>query len=166
MPSISLDDVNKLIHSYIKEENQVIILTGPEKEGLKAPTEKEVLAALDVSKVEITPYEDAEVAESLIRSNITPGKVVKTTKNEKLGTTTLELSNGAKVTYKKTDFKNDEILFGARSFGGTNLLDTETYKQTENAMSAVPQAGIAGMNQNALTRFNSGKLYRVSPYIS
>ena len=165
MPSISLDDVNKLIHSYIKEENQVIILTGPEKEGLKAPTESEVLAALDVSKVEITAYEDAEIAESLIRNEITPGKVVKTSQNEKLGTTTLELSNGAKVTYKKTNFKNDEILFGARSFGGTNLIDTETYKKTQNATSAVPQAGIAGMDQNALTKFNTGKLYRVSPYV-
>lgn len=165
MPTITLEDVNKLIHNYIKADNQVVILTGPEKEGLTPPTEKEVLAALDVSKVEITPYEDAEVAESLIRSNITPGKVVRTTENEKLGTTTLELSNGAKVTYKKTDFKNDEILFGARSFGGTNLLDTETFKRTENAVSAVPQAGIAGMDQNALTRFNSGKLYRVSPYV-
>src|SRR5690554_7874511 len=103
MPSISLDDVNKLIHSYIKEENQVIILTGPEKEGLKAPTESEVLAALDVSKVEITAYEDAEIAESLIRNEITPGKVVKTSQNEKLGTTTLELSNGAKVTYKRSE---------------------------------------------------------------
>lgn len=165
MPSITLEDVNKLIHSYLKEENQVIILTGPEKEGLTAPTEKEVLAALDVSKIEITPYEDAEIAESLIRNEITPGKVVKTTKNEKLGTITLELSNGAKVTYKKTDFKNDEILFGARSFGGMNLIDTETYKKTQNATSAVPQAGIAGMDQNALTKFNTGKLYRVSPFV-
>src|SRR5690606_23840122 len=144
---------------------RLIILTGPEKEGLKTPTEKEVLAALDVFKVEITPYEDAEVAESLIRNEITPGKVVKTSKNDKLGTTTLQLSNGDKVTYKQTDFKNDEILFGARSFGGSNLLDNNTYKIVQHAMSTVPQAGIAGMDQNALTKFNTGKLYRVSPFV-
>ena len=165
IPTITIEDVNKLMHNYIKADNQVIILKGPEKEGLTPPTEKEVLAALDVSRVEITPYEDAEVAESLIRNEITSGKVVKTSQNEKLGTTTLELSNGAKVTYKKTDFKNDEILFGARSFGGMNLIDTETYKKTQNATSAVPQAGIAGMDQNALTKFNTGKLYRVSPFV-
>lgn len=165
LPSITLEEVNKLIHSYIKEENRVIILTGPEKEGVAVPTEKDVLEALDVSKVEITPYEDASVAESLIRTEITPGKVVNTTHNEKLGTTTLELSNGAKVTYKKTDFKNDEILFGARSFGGLNLVDTDTYKQIHLATGSVSQAGIAGMDQNALTKFNSGKLYSVSPFI-
>src|SRR5690554_3837819 len=165
LPTITLNDVNNVIQSYIKDENRVIILTGPEKDGLNTPTEKDVLAALDVSKIEITPYEDAEVADSLIRNEITAGKIVKTSKNDKLGTTTLELSNGAKVTYKKTDFKNDEVLFGARSFGGSNLLDNNTYKIVQHAMSTVPQAGIAGMDQNALTRFNTGKLYRVSPYV-
>lgn len=165
LPTITLQDVNSVIHPYLREDNRVIILTGPEKDGLKTPTEKEVLAAIDVSKIDITPYEDAAVAESLIRNDIKAGKVVKTTKNDKLGTTTLELSNGAKVTYKKTDFKNDEILFGARSFGGSNLTDTKTYKQTYLADNAVTQAGIAGMDQNALSKFNTGKMYRVSPFV-
>jgi len=165
LPAITIKDVNNVIHSYIKDENRVIILTGPQKEGLKTPTEKDVLAALDVSKVEITPYKDAAVAESLVRNEIKPGKVVNTTKNDKLGTTTLVLSNGAKVTYKKTDFKNDEILFSARSFGGSNLTDTKTYKTTYLADGAVTQAGIAGMDQNALAKFNTGKLYRVSPFV-
>ncbi len=165
LPSINLEEVNQLIHNYIKDENRVIILTGPEKEGLTTPTEKDVLAALDVSNVDITPYEDAAVAESLIRNEIAAGSVVKTTQNEKLGTTTLTLSNGAKVTYKKTDFKNDEILFGARSFGGTNLLDNDTYKKIHLATGSVTQAGIAGMDQNALAKFNSGKIYSASPFL-
>lgn len=165
LPTLTLKDVNNVIQSYIKDENRVIILTGPEKEGLKTPTENDVLAALDVSKVEITPYEDAVIAESLIRNELKTGSVTNTSKNDKLGTTTLTLSNGAKVTYKKTDFKNDEILFRAASFGGFNALDTKTYKTINLATNAVPQAGIAGMDQNALAKFNSGKLYSVSPYV-
>lgn len=162
LPEINLAQVNGLINNYLKEENRVVILTGPEKEGLKTPTEKEVLAAMDVSKVELTPYEDAAVAETLIRNEIKSGKIVKTTKNDKLGTTTLELSNGAKVTYKKTDFKNDEILFAGRSFGGMNLIDTKTYKQIYLANGSVTKAGIAGMDLNALTKFNTGKVYRLN----
>lgn len=165
LPTITLKETNDLIKNYIRDENRVIILTGPEKEGLKTPTESEVLAALDVSKIEITPYQDVVVAETLIRNEIKPGKVVKTTKNQKLGTTTLELSNGAKVTYKKTDFKNDEVLFRGVSFGGFNLVDTKTYKSIYLATDAVPQAGISGMDQNALTKFNTGKLYSVYPFV-
>lgn len=165
LPSVTLADVNNLINGYIKDENRVVILTGPEKENLKTPTEKDVLNALDVSKIDIAPYEDATVAESLIRSEIKPGKVVKTTKNDAFGSTTLELSNGAKVTYKKTDFKNDEILFAGRSFGGFNLLDNETYKSIHLATDAVTTAGIAGMDQNALTKFKSGKLFNVNAFV-
>ena len=49
------------------------------------------MAALDVSKVEITPYQDAVVAESLIRNEIKAGKVTNTTKNDKLGTNNLNV---------------------------------------------------------------------------
>ena len=56
-------------------------------------------------------------------------------------------------------------MFGARSFGGMNLIDNNTYKIVQNATGSVPQAGIAGMDQNALSKFNTGKLYNVSPYI-
>src|SRR5690606_6630782 len=145
-----------LISGCIEDEKRVVIITGPEEENLKTPTEKDVFNALDVSKIDIAPYEDVTVAESLISSEIKPGKVVKTTKNDAFVSTTLELSNGAKVTYKKTDFKNDEILFAGRSFGGFNLLDNETYKSIHLATDAVTTAGIAGMDQNALTKFKSG----------
>ena len=40
----------------------------------------------------------------------------------KLGTTTWTLNNGAKVTFKKTDFKDDEIVFTARSLGGNSII--------------------------------------------
>ena len=72
------------------------------------------------------------------------------------------------MTWKKyLTLKNGtEILFSAASFGGFNSLDTKTCNKTINlATSAVPQAGIAGMDQNALAKFNTGKLYRVSPYV-
>ena len=39
------------------------------------------------------------------------GKIVKPEADAKLGTTTFTLSNGAKVTLQKTDFKEDEIVF-------------------------------------------------------
>src|SRR5690606_16562359 len=97
LPEIKLEDINGLINNYIKEENRVVVLTGPEKEGLKKPTENEVLEALKVNETEITPYEDAVVAESLVRSEIKAGKITKREQNDKLGTKTLTLSNGVKV---------------------------------------------------------------------
>ena len=58
-------------------------------------------------------------------SEPTMGKIVAMTENKELDTKTFTLNNGATVTYKKTDFKNDEILFTAFSFGGTSLYSDE-----------------------------------------
>ena len=116
MPTITLNDVNVLIKDYLKDDNKVVVITSPEKEGLKKVTEQEVLAALKVNANDLKPYEDKAVASSLLRNPVKAGTLVKKETNDKIGTTTLTLSNGAKVTYKKTDFKNDEILLEAISF--------------------------------------------------
>jgi len=165
LPTIDLASVNGLINGYIKEDNRVVILTGPEKEGLKLPTEQEVLDALKVDVKSITPYKDTEIAASLLRKTVKAGKVVKREKDAKMGTTTLTLSNGAKVTYKKTDFKNDEILMSGVSFGGTNLYATDELQQTQFANGALTEAGFSGLKVNDINKFMNGKIANVSPYI-
>ena len=75
------------------------------------------------------------------------------------------LSNGATVTYKKTDFKNDEILFEAVSFGGTNSMSNEDYKKVSNGMNGLTEAGFSGMNKNDINKFMTGKTVRVNPYV-
>ncbi|QEE48291.1 insulinase family protein [Flavobacterium alkalisoli] len=166
MEQISLKDINGLINNYLKDDNRVVVLTGPEKEGLKHPTEAEVLAVLNMDTSNLTAYEDEPVASSLLRNEVKPGSVAKKELNDKLGTTTLYLSNGAKVTYKKTDFKNDEVLMRAISYGGSNLISVEDYRKTYLGFAGVTEAGFSGLNQNAIDKFMTGKIVRVSPFIS
>ena len=165
MPLIELKDVNSLIKDYVKEDNRVIILTGPEKEGLKKVTEQQVLDALKVNADDLKPYEDAAVATSLMRNEVKPGTIVSRESNTKIGTKTLVLSNGVKVTYKNTDFKNDEVLFEAVSLGGTNLYSNEDMKKVQFANGALAEAGFSGLKLNEINKFMTGKIARVSPYI-
>lgn len=165
LPTIKVAEVNKLIEQYIKDDNRVVIFTGPEKEGLTKPTEAEVLKVLNGSFDDLTPYEDAAVASSLLRNEVKPGKIIKKESDSKLGTTTLHLSNGAKVTYKKTDFKNDEILMQAMSFGGSNLYTNEELKKTQFADGALTDAGFSGLKLNDINKFMNGKIASVYPSI-
>lgn len=165
MPLIDLKDVNSLIKDYVKEDNRVIILTGPEKEGLKKVTEQQVLDALKINTDDIKPYEDAAVATSLLRNDVKPGTIVTRESNAKIGTKTLVLSNGVKVTYKNTDFKNDEVLFEAVSLGGTNLYSNADMKKVQFANGALAEAGFSGLKLNDINKFMTGKIARVSPYI-
>lgn len=165
LPKIELKEVNDFIKGFVKEDNRVVIITAPEKEGLKKVTEQEVLEALKVNSDEITAYKDSESAKSLLRNEVKPGTILKKETDAKIATTTLFLSNGAKVTYKKTDFKNDEILMEAISFGGTNLYSNEDVKKTQFANSALTEAGFSGLKLNDINKFMAGKMASVNPYI-
>lgn len=166
LPGIKIEEASQLIENYIKEDNRVIILTGPEKEDLKKVTEKEVkdlLAA--VEDMAIDPYKDDEVAEGLISNLPKKGSVVDYSINEQLDTKTLLLSNGVKVTYKITDFKNDEVLFDAFRYGGTSLYSDEDYLATANANGGLTEAGINGFKLNDINKILSGKIVNVRPSI-
>ena len=165
LPQVGLNDINGLVKDYIKDDNRVVVFTGPEKENAKKPTEQEVLAVLNASSDNISQYDAGTAVTSLLRKEIKPGTITKKESNAKLGTTTLYLSNGAKVTYKKTDFKNDEILMDAVSFGGTNTYSNDDYKKTQWATGALSDAGFSGLKLNDINKFMAGKIARVDPYI-
>ncbi len=167
LPTITLQEVNALISEYIRDENRVIIITGPEKEGLTQVTEEQVKTILkETSKKTLEPYEDTAVAESMITEMPEAGSISDYKTNDKLGTTTLTLSNGAKVTYKVTDFKNDEILFDAFSYGGNSLYTVEEHKATVNANGGLSEAGVNGFDKTEMDKMMSGKIVNVRPSIS
>ncbi|WP_452219663.1 M16 family metallopeptidase [Lacinutrix salivirga] len=167
LPTIKLEEINSLISGYIKDKNRVIVLTGPEKEGVKKVTEAEVRALIkEVENAKLEPYQDKAIASSLMTTIPKKGSIVKTTKNSDVGTTTLTLSNGAKVTYKVTDFKNDEILFNAYSLGGSSLYSDDDFKQVVFANGGLAEAGVNGFNKTELSKMMSGKIVNVRPSIS
>ncbi|WP_300978624.1 pitrilysin family protein [Flavobacterium sp.] len=165
LPTIALADVNGFIKNYIKEDNRVVVFTGPQKDNLKKVTEQEVLETLKVNEADLKPYEDKAVATSLLRKEAKAGTVVKREANATLGTKTLVLSNGVKVVYKTTDFKNDEVLFEAVSLGGSNLYSNEVMKKVQFANGALAEAGFSGLKLNDINKFMTGKIARVNPYI-
>ena len=65
--------------------------------------------------------------EPLIAQLPKPGKIKKETKNDVLGYTELQLSNGATVILKKTDFKDDEVRLNGFAKGGKALYGQADY---------------------------------------
>lgn len=164
--TIQLSEINTLINSFIHDDNRVIILTGPEKEGLTPVTEAEILELLKtVQTSNIEPYVDEAVRKELIENILPEGTITKIEKNDVIDATTFILSNGATVTYKKTDFKNDEVLFEATSFGGTSLYTDEEHHATIFANGGLTEAGIGGLSKVDLNKMMSGKIVNVRPFI-
>ena len=158
LPEISLEEVNKLIDNFIRKESRVAILTGPEYDDEeKKPSKDDVLNIINKDFQDLEPYQDEDTAESLVSEELEAGSISSESTNEELGTTTLTLSNGATVTYKKTDFKDDEVLMRAVSYGGTNTLDVKTYKKTHWAFGGLEEAGFSDLDKNAIQKFMSDK---------
>ncbi len=166
IPSVSLEQVNKVVKNYVKDDSQVIVITGPKKEGLVQPTETQVLKAIqEVKLAKLTPYQEKANIENLLKPFKSTGKIAKTETDSKLGTTTLTLNNGVKVTYKKTDFKEDEIVFTARSLGGSSLASDADFVKTQFVFPALAEAGVNGHSKTEITNYLAGKQVSVSPFI-
>jgi len=167
LPSITLQDLNDFINRNFKDENRAVIVSLPEKEGIKKPLKESLAAILEnAPKEKIEPYVDKTVTEDLIPFEIKAGKIVSEKTDEKTGITELKLSNGATVVLKPTDFKNDEILFLANSPGGSSVYDDKENLTCSIAGAFVSQAGIGKFSLPDLNKYLTGKVAMVSPFIS
>ena len=164
LPEISLEDVNKLADEFITDDNLVIVITGPEKEGLQMPTKEQVMGVYShVQQKDVDAYEEEVIAESLL-SEAPEGTAVTDEKTiEELGVTELTYGNGVKVVLKPTDFKNDEILFRAHSYGGSSLYgDDDYFSAAEYCMDVMGESGIGQFSQTDLEKVLAGKTLGLS----
>ena len=166
LPMLPLEEINKLSAEWITNENMVISITGPEKEGIEIPTQEDVKNILNtVNSMSVDAYVD-EVSNKPLMENIpTAGKITKENKNPELGTTEWILSNGVKVVIKPTVFKEDEILINAFSKGGTSLYADEDLPSAEFATTIVGRSGISEFSLIELEKMLTGKVIRINPYI-
>jgi zinc protease len=167
LPEITLDDVNALATKWITDENMGVVVTAPEKDGIKVPTEQQLLDIIASTKKEtITAYVDKFKADPLVKDeDLTGSKVASKTENKELGYTELTLKNGVKVIVKKTDFKNDEILFSGYSLGGTSLYSDQDFVSAYFASSIMDQSGVGSFDNTELEKKLKGKEVELSPYI-
>lgn len=167
LPTISLNELNQLAREWITESNRVLLVSGPEKEGVDLPGESalaEVFTQVDTG--EIDPYVDRVRDKPLIESSPTPGKVTESRDIEEIGVTEWRLSNGVRIILKPTDFKNDQVLFTAFSPGGHSLVDDQEFPSASFATAALGEGGLGSFDQIELEKAMAGKLASAAPFIS
>ena len=166
IPSIKVEEINGLAKNWITEENRVVVITGPKKEGLAPVTEAEVLSILgDVANEDIEPYEDNVSDEPLIANDLVSGKITGEETIDQIDTKILTLSNGVRVYLKQTTFKNDQISMNAISEGGQSLYTDADYPTVRFAARVMQEAGLGNFDWTQLTKKLAGKRASVSAYI-
>ncbi len=168
MEGITLEEVNALAKNWVTEDNMVAIITAPDKEGVSVPSKDEILNILkDKSLANVQPYVDTyKDQEILEKENLKPGKITSVEKIDAVGAEKWTLSNGITVYLKKTDYKNDEILFSASSKGGKSLYPAKDLASADFASDIIDRGGIAGLDYNSLMKKMKGKNVGISPDIN
>jgi zinc protease len=163
---ISLDEVNEILRTKMTRDNRVMFAIAPQKEGLQLPDNEKVLSAVDLAtRSEIKPYQDKVTGSQLISEKPKKGRILLTKKNEELGVVEMKLSNGAKVVLKPTDFKNDEVLFGAYSPGGYSIYGPDDHQSAYYADDIVNECGLADFSSSDINKLLAGKNVSESSYI-
>ncbi|MBN9350548.1 MAG: insulinase family protein [Chitinophagaceae bacterium] len=165
LPKISLADVNNISKILQENKHEFIGLLGPDaKEGITLPTPQQILnVGKEVAASDIKPYEEKAIASTLLAEKPVAGKITGTSVNQELGTTTYTLSNNVKVTIKKTNFKNDQILMTAvRPGGKSNYTATDKY-DAEYMIPVIASMGIGQFSPVDLRKALSGKTVNVMP---
>ncbi len=167
LPGVKLSEINAAAKKMPSTSNAFALLQAPTKLKDKLPGNDELLKSIvAANKKPVTAYEEKAVASSLLDKTPAAGKITAETKNEKLGTTDLTLSNGVTVTIKPTQLKNDEIMMDAWRWGGYGRFDLADKQNAQNAATIINEMGLKDMTPTDLSKFLAGKTVEIFPYIN
>ena len=164
--NIGVEYINQALPELLKEDEKNVVLfsINQEKDGAVYPTEESLRAAIAAARsAELEAYVDNVKQEPLIAQLPKKGKITKETVNDEFGFKVLELSNGARVVLKKTDFNKDVIMVRAQRRGGLSLCSEADYVNYTLTNSAYAQSGLGEFSRTELTKALSGKQVYFSP---
>ena len=158
LPTITLEDFNVRIKSWITDQNRVLVITGPEGEEYKHLTEKETFNVFDqVAAAEIEPYEEEQLAESLVEGDVPVAAIVSEKKLDPFDAVEWTLDNGARVVFRHADYEKDQVQIQGYSIGGSSLYGNEYIPSMEMLTSLTSFYGVGDFDATSLQKMLAGK---------
>ena len=160
VPQIPVDYINQMLPELITTDgkNLVVMNFNQEKDGAVYPTAEGLKAAVDNGlNAQVEAFVDNVKQEPLIAKLPKKGKIKKESYNSQFDYKELELSNGARVILKKTDFKENEIRMTARARGGQSLYDEKDWANTGLLSYITMMSGKGNFSFTELQKATAGK---------
>ena len=168
LAKIDLNEINKVFRALPTENNQVLTVSGPEKDNVTYPAETDYTTAIKkIKEQKLAPYTETIANTDLVTDKLTVKPISK--KFEIKGIKEAKgyvLENGAKVIIYPTTLSQDQILFSAFSPGGVSLLPEKDLASSQIATVLAKNSGLADFKVTDLQKQLSGKTVKVSPFIS
>ncbi len=157
-PMIPVELINQAFAETITKDNRVVIALAPEKEGIVAPTREALQSVINKVDAEtLEAFVEELKTEPLIPALPAPGKIVSEKPLEQFGATEWTLSNGAKVIFKSTKYKDDEILLSAYAPDGWQNAGEEYDNTIRFLDEVINDNGLGDYTNSDLTKYTKGK---------
>lgn len=167
VPNMPLEVINMVVKEFIPENNLVLTLVAPEKEGEVIPTKEEFLNMYNEAfNKAVEPYFEEVYDGPMVENMPKPGKIKKEIEMPEFGATALILNNGVKVIYKQTNFKDAEIVMSAYSVGGISAVKDDDYTTLKEVSNIIDLGGVGNFSAVDLPKVLAGKSVSVTPEIN
>ncbi|MCQ2348208.1 MAG: insulinase family protein [Paludibacteraceae bacterium] len=163
LPNIQTAQLNMLAAEYVTDNNTIVVVTAPDKVADSLPTEEEIKNALaHRTELTIEAPKATQVDKDLVKKMPKKGTIKSYKTNLELGTIEWILSNGVKVVIRPTQFKQDEILLSAYSWGGKSVLKQTELVNAELTGNVIQFMGLGSFSMNDLQKALVGKTVNVA----
>ena len=158
LPTITVEDFNLRMKTWLEGPNQSLVITGPKGEGHIHLTEAEAMAVFQgVAEAEIEPYEEEELAESLVTEELPLAAITATKNLETFDAVEWTLENGARVIFRHADYEKDEIQIRGYSVGGESLYADAYVPSADMMTSLTGFYGVGDFDATSLQKMLTGK---------
>lgn len=164
----TVDLINQYYQNYTEPNNLVVTLMAQEKEGVKYPSESELLDMYNKAlEQEVTAYTDEFAGVELMESLPEPGKLLSEQSDLKFGATLWTFDNGAKVYVLPTEHKKNDIrIYGVSHGGYIQYADQIGSINTRASKQYSTLGGLANFSATDLTKVLAGKTASASAGVS
>lgn len=161
LTQLTLSEINERVKS-LDLNKPVFILYNTTEAQKNSISATGLLQEFELARQQkVIAYSETKVADRLMDNPPQPGTVINRTNNPDFGSITLSLSNGITVIYKKTDFKNDEIVFKGSQWGGCTNYTPEEIMLSRNLM-LIAALGVGKVKAGDMPKVMSGVDARVT----
>jgi len=158
LPTITLEDFDARLAGWITDKNRVLVIQGPEGEDVEHLSQEASLRILEeVAQMDVEPYEDEALAESLISEALLPAGIVETRELPAFDAVEWTLENGARVVFRHADYEKDQVQLQAYSKGGSSLYDDAYVPSAEMLTSLTSFYGVGEFDAMGLQKMLTGK---------
>jgi len=163
LPGIGLKDILQTIKNYFSANDITVFLISPQAEAENLPTAEKIKSIfMETQSAKITRKQDNLLSGDLMDKTPSAGGITSENIDSGTGARIIVLANGAKVIFKETANKNNEIVLYATAKGGTANATEKTFASVDLLSEMITVSGLGPYSRNELSGKLAGKQVSMS----